>query len=59
MKEKLFEVRQVILFIGNYPNYNEKEVMQLIKELGFSPSINPQWIKHYNAKYGKNLKLEE
>jgi hypothetical protein len=40
MNEKLFEIRQVLLFIGNYPNHNEKEVEQLIKELGFSPSVN-------------------
>jgi len=52
MKEKLFEIRQVLLFIGQYPSYNEKEVEQLIKELGFSPSVN---IYGQSAMKTKNL----
>jgi hypothetical protein len=52
MNEKLFEIRQVLLFIGFYPSEYETEINQLIKGLGFSVKVN---IYGHNAMETKNL----
>ena len=52
MEDKLFDLRQVLLVVGNYPSYCEKEVFQLIEELGFTPNVK---IYGHNAMATKNL----
>jgi hypothetical protein len=52
MQEKLFDLRQVLLFVGKYPNYCEREVFQLIEELGFTPNVK---IYGQNAMETQNL----
>jgi hypothetical protein len=52
MNEKLFEIRQVLLFIGSDPSGYESEINQLLKGLGFSVNVN---IYGHNAIPTKNL----
>jgi hypothetical protein len=50
MELKLFDVRQVLLFVGSVSIGNEVEVCKLIKELGFSSSVRISGIKAMETK---------
>jgi hypothetical protein len=54
MQEKLFDIRQVLLFIGNIPGYDGAELVvnELISELGFSSKV---LIYGHTAMNTKNL----
>lgn len=52
MQNKLFDFRQVLLFIGQYPSNCEDKVDQLINELGFSATV---YIYGQNTITTKNL----
>ena len=50
MQSKLFDIRQILLFVGSTSIGSEIEVIQLIKELGFSPSIRIYGVEAMETK---------
>jgi hypothetical protein len=52
MNEKLFELRQLLLFIGIYPENARNQVEDLIFEIGFSSTV---YINGFKAFETQNL----